>query len=260
VGSKLIRVLCGLALLAGVRLGVAAAPCVAAEVKVAVAANFSAPLDEIAKAFTKATGHTLAISAGSTGKLSAQILNGAPFEVLLAADAEHPAQLEKAGAAVAGSRFTYARGRLVLWSAKPGLVDADGKVLAGGAFRHLAIANPQLAPYGKAAQECLTRLHLWEKLQPLLVQGEDIGQTYEFVASGAADLGFIALSQMRAGLAKGGPKGSFWMVPESSYSPIEQQAVMLVKGRVNPAAARFLRFLQGAEAHAVLQDFGYRLP
>ena len=258
--SKLVRVWCGLALAAGVWLGVAAAPGAAAEVKVAVAANFSAPLDEIAKAFTKATGNTLAISAGSTGKLSAQILNGAPFEVLLAADASHPAQLEKLGAAVAGSRFTYARGRLVLWSARPDLVDAEGKVLAGGGFHHLAIANPQLAPYGLAAQETLTKLNLWEKLQPLLVQGEDIGQTYEFVASGAAELGFVALSQVRAGLAKGGPKGSLWMVPESSYSPIEQQAVLLKKGAPNPAAAQLMRFLKGPEVRAVLQDFGYRLP
>jgi molybdate transport system substrate-binding protein len=229
-------------------------------VQVAVAANFAAPLDLIAAAFRKDSGHPLAISSGSTGKLAAQIENGAPFEVLLAADAEHPAQLEKRGSAVAGSRFTYARGRLALWSADPALVDADGKVLAGGRFHHLAIANPQLAPYGAAAQQALTALGLWQKLTPLLVQGEDIGQAYQFVASRAADLGFVALSQVRGGIVSGQPKGSVWLVPETLYKPIEQQAVLLPKGAADPAARALLEFLKGQETRAVLERFGYGLP
>jgi molybdate transport system substrate-binding protein len=230
------------------------------EVKVAVAANFAAPLDLIGAAFLKASGHPLAVSSGSTGKLAAQIENGAPFEILLAADAERPALLEKHGSAVAGSRFTYARGRLALWSADPALVDADGKVLSSGRFRHLALANPKLAPYGAAAQQALTGLGLWQKLAPLVVQGEDIGQAYQFVATGSAELGFVALSQVRAGIAAGQPKGSLWLVPESRYQPIEQQAVLLVKGKDDPAARALLDFLKGPETRAVLERFGYGLP
>lgn len=245
---------------AGSALAAGSGPPAGAEVKVAVAANFAAPLDLIAAAFLKASGHPLAISSGSTGKLAAQIENGAPFEVLLAADAERPAQLEKRGSAVAGSRFTYARGRLALWSADPALVDAFGKVLAAGRFRHLALANPKLAPYGAAAQQVLTGLHLWEKLAPVLVQGEDIGQAYQFVATGSAELGFVALSQVRAGIAAGQPKGSLWLVPEASYAPIEQQAVLLVKGKANPGAQALLDFLKGPETRAVLERFGYGLP
>jgi molybdate transport system substrate-binding protein len=237
-----------------------AAPLGAAEVQVAVAANFAAPLAEIGRAFEQATGHRLAVSAGSTGKLVAQIANGAPFEVLLAADAERPQRLEQEGRAVAGSRFTYARGRLALWSADPGLVDAEGKVLAGGRFRHLAIANPKLAPYGEAAEQVLAGLGLLERLTPLLVEGEDIGQTYQFVASGAAELGFVALSQVRAGAAGGQPRGSLWIVPEKRYRPIEQQAVLLARGKDSVAARAFLRFLRGAQARAILERFGYALP
>ncbi len=237
-----------------------AAPPPGAEVKVAVAANFAAPLDLIAAAFLKASGHPLAISSGSTGKLAAQIENGAPFEVLLAADAERPALLEKHGSAVAGSRFTYARGRLALWSADPALVDAEGKVLSSGRFRHLALANPKLAPYGAAAQHVLAGLGLWQKLAPRLVQGEDIGQAYQFVATGSAELGFVALSQVRAGIAAGQPKGSLWLVPEASYQPIDQQAVLLVKGKDSPGARALLDFLKGPATRAVLERFGYGLP
>jgi molybdate transport system substrate-binding protein len=252
------------ALLAGASTASAAAPPTAAaagsEVKVAVAANFTAALDEIGAAFLKASGNRLAVSSGSTGKLAAQIGNGAPFEVLLAADAERPALLEKSGSAVGGSRFTYALGRLALWSANPTLVDAQGNVLGAGGFRHLAIASPKLAPYGAAAEEALTNLGLLQKLTPLIVQGEDIGQTYQFVGSGAAELGFVALSQVRAGIASGQPAGSLWVVPEKLYKPIEQQAVLLVKGKANPAAQAFLDFLKGPETRAVLERFGYGLP
>jgi molybdate transport system substrate-binding protein len=247
----------GLALLG---LGAAPRPLAAAEVRVAVAANFAAPLDEIGRAFEKATGNHLLVSAGSTGKLAAQIQNGAPFEVLLAADAERPAALEKDGTAVAGSRFTYARGRLVLWSADPALVDPAGKVLASGRFRHLAIANPALAPYGLAAQQALTALGLWQKLTPLLVQGEDIGQTFQFVASRAAELGFVALSQALAAGSSGQPKGSMWVVPEDLHQPIAQQAVLLAKGRGNPAAQALLDFLKGPETRGILVRLGYAAP
>jgi len=241
----------------------AAAAATKAEVRVAVAANFIAACEKIGRAFEKRSGHRVAITSGSTGKLAAQIQNGAPFDVLLAADAERAALLEKDGTAVAGSRFTYARGRLVLWSSDPALVDGAGKVLADGRFRHLAIANPKLAPYGAAAEEVLSGLGLWQRLSPRLVQGEDIGQTYQFVASGAAELGFVALSQLRAaaGGADGGTiKGSHWVVPEASYRPIDQQAVLLAGARDNPAARAFLDFLKGGEARAVIERYGYSLP
>ena len=250
----------GAAIAAGPAAGLVAA---SAEVRVAVAANFTAPCEEIARAFERRSGHRVVVSAGSTGKLAAQIENGAPFDVLLAADAERPALLEKRGAAVAGSRFTYARGRLVLWSPDPALVDGAGKVLADGRFRHLAIANPSLAPYGAAAEQVLSDRGLWQRLRPRLVQGEDISQTYQFVASGAAELGFVALSQLRAaarGAAGGQVKGSMWVVPEASYRPIDQQAVLLVGAWGNPAARAFLDFLKGGEARAVIERFGYGLP
>jgi molybdate transport system substrate-binding protein len=229
----------------------------AAEVSVAVAANFTAPLDKLAAAFEKASGHHLVISSGSSGKLYLQITAGAPFEVMLSADSERPLRLEKEGAAVAGSRFTYAIGKLVLWSRDPGLVDPAGAVLAGNRFRHLAIPNPGLAPYGAAARQVLQGLDLWQKLAPRLVQGEDIGQTWQFVATGNAELGFVALSQVRAA---GKPQGSLWIVPAERYNPIEQQAVLLARGKDDPAARAFLDFLRSAPARALIQDFGYGLP
>jgi len=232
-------------------------PAKAAEVAVAVAANFTAPLDKLAAAFEKTSGHHLVISSGSSGKLYVQITAGAPFEVMLSADAERPLRLEKEGAAVAGSRFTYAIGKLVLWSRDPGLVDPAGAVLASSRFRHLAIPNPETAPYGAAARQVLQGLDLWQKLAPRLVQGEDIGQTYQFVATGNAELGFVALSQIRAA---GKPQGSLWIVPSERYRPIEQQAVLLTRGKDNPAARAFLEFLRGAAARALIQEFGYGLP
>jgi molybdate transport system substrate-binding protein len=232
-------------------------PAKAAEVSVAVAANFTAPLDRLGAAFEKVSGHHLLISSGSSGKLYVQITTGAPFEVLLSADAERPMRLEKEGAAVAGTRFTYALGKLVLWSSDPGLVDPAGAVLAGSRFRHLAIPNPELAPYGAAARQVLQGLDLWQKLAPRLVQGEDIGQTYQFVATGSAELGFVALSQVRAA---GKPQGSLWLVPADRYRPIEQQAVLLTRGKDNPAARAFLDFLRSAPARTLIQDFGYGLP
>ena len=227
----------------------------AAEVRVAVAANFATPLKDIGAEFEKATGHHLLVSSGATGKLSTQIENGAPFDVLLAADTEHPAKLEAAKLGVAGSRFTYGVGRLVLWSVEADRVDGEGKVLAAGKFAHLAIANPKTAPYGTAAQQALQKLNLWDTVQPKIVQGEDIGQTYQFAVSGAAELAFVALSQVTM---PGSPmKGSLWRVPESLYAPIEQQAVLLAAAKDNAAARAFLDYLKGAAAKAIIARYGY---
>jgi molybdate transport system substrate-binding protein len=251
------RLAVGVVLYALAIAAIAASAASSAEVSVAVAANFSGPLDKLAAAFEKETGHHLLISSGSSGKLYVQIKAGAPFEVMLSADSERPLRLEKEGAAVAGSRFTYAIGRLVLWSKEPGLVDSAGAVLAGGGFRHLAVPSPENAPYGAAARQVLQGMDLWQKLAPRIVQGEDIGQTYQFVATGNAELGFVALSQIRAA---GKPQGSLWIVPAERYRPIEQQAVLLARGKDDPAARAFLEFLRSAPARALIQEFGYGLP
>jgi molybdate transport system substrate-binding protein len=228
------------------------------EVQVAVAANFTAPAKRIAVDFEKDTGRKALLSFGATGKFYAQIKNGAPFEVLLAADDSTPAKLEEEGAAVRGSRFTYAIGSLVLWSAKPGLVDDQGEVLKKGDFRHLAIANPKTAPYGVAATETLKALGLLEALQPKLVQGENIAQTHQFVVSGNAELGFVALSQvMEDGKLT---SGSAWAIPETLHEPIRQDAVLLNAGTGRPAAEAWLDYLKGEKAWAVIRAFGYTLP
>jgi molybdate transport system substrate-binding protein len=227
------------------------------EVQVAVAANFTAPAKLIAAEFEKDTGHKAALAFGATGKFYAQIKNGAPFEVLLAADDTTPAKLEEEGAAVRGSRFTYSIGKLVLWSAKPGFVDDQGKVLKKGDFRHLAIANPKTAPYGVAAIETLTALKLRETLEPKFVQGENIAQTHQFVVSGNAELGFVALSQvMEDGKLT---SGSAWVVPERLHKPIRQGAVLLNTGSGKPAAEAWLAYLKGEKARAVIKRFGYDL-
>ena len=227
----------------------------AGEVSVAVAANFSAPMQKIAQAFEQQTGHKALLSFGSTGAFYAQIRNGAPFQLLLAADDETPLRLEQEGLAVAGSRFTYAIGRLVLWSKQPGLVDGQGAVLRGGRFERLALANPRLAPYGTAAQETLTKLGLLAALRPRIVQGENIGQTYQFVASENAELGFIALSQV---IADGRiAQGSAWIVPADLHAPLRQDAVLLAPGREQPAVQALLAFLKGETARAVIRSFGY---
>ena len=228
---------------------------IAEEVSVAVAANFTAPMQVIAADFEKDTGHKALLAFGATGKFYAQIKNGAPFDVLLAADDETPARLEKENAAIAGSRFTYAIGTLVLWSAKPGYVDGQGEVLRKGDFARLAIANPKLAPYGQAATEVMAALKVSETLTPKLVQGENIAQTFQFVSTGNAELGFVALSQiMKDGKVS---EGSAWIVPANLYQSIRQDAVLLTPGRDNPAAAALLRYLQGEKARAVIHSFGY---
>lgn len=233
------------------------APAHAAELSVAVAANFTAPMQKIAEAFEKETGHKLVLSYGSTGKFYAQIKNGAPFEVLFAADDETPARLEQEGQSVAGTRFTYAIGKLVLWSKQPGLVDEQGEVLRTGAFERIALADPRLAPYGAAAMQTLSKLGLADALGSKFVQGENIGQAYQFVATQNAPLGFVALSQV---FAEGRlTEGSAWMVPETLYEPIRQDAIILARGKDNPAAPELMRYLRGDAAKAIIRSYGYGL-
>ena len=233
----------------------AAATAQADTVTVAVAANFAGPMARIAEGFTAATGHTVKTSAGPTGKFYTQIIQGAPFEVLIAADDETPKKLIAEGHAVAGSNFTYAIGVLVLWSAQPGLVDDQGTVLASGKFNKLAVANPKLAPYGAAAVQVIQARGLTDTLAPKLVTGESIAQTYQFVFTGNAELGFVALSQV---VVPGKPvTGSFWRVPSHLHAQIRQDAVLLKNGEKNPAAAALLAYLQSPAAKAVMQSYGY---
>ncbi len=227
------------------------------EVSVAVAANFSAPMQKIAADFEKATGHKAQLVFGSTGKFYAQIKAGAPFQMLLAADDETPARLVKEGDGVAGSRFTYAIGKLVLWSPKPGYVDDKGEVLKSGSFAHLAIANPKLAPYGLAATETMQALGLSSALQSRLVTAESISQALQFVVSGNAELGFIAYSQIH----KDGRliDGSYWIVPSKYHSPIRQDLVVLEKGQGSAAVAALAGYLKSDAAKAVIKSYGYDL-
>jgi molybdate transport system substrate-binding protein len=227
----------------------------AAEVNVAVAANFTAPMKEIAAAFEKETGHKAVLSFGASGKFYAQIKSGAPFHLFLAADEEKPAQLEKEGLAVAGTRFTYAIGRLVLWSAKAGFVDPMGEVLGKGRYERIAIANPKLAPYGAAAMEVLAKKGLLAAVTPKIVQGENISQTYQFVGTGNAELGFVALSQV----VKDGKvtSGSAWIVPVALHAPIRQDAVLLSAGKDNAAARALIDYLKREKARGIIRSYGY---
>ena len=225
------------------------------QLRVAVASNFRPAMLQLAERFEEDSGRELTLIFGSTGKHYAQIVNGAPFDAFLAADAERPLRLEREGHALPGNRFTYAVGRLVLWSPSADLVDDKGGVLRSDRFRHLAIANPLLAPYGAAAREVLLALGLWEALQARLVRGENIAQAYQFVASGNAELGFVAGAQLvtRGTVAA----GSSWEPPAALYAPIEQQAVLLSD---SPAAHAFAAFLQSEEARALIRAAGYDLP
>lgn len=229
----------------------------AAEVKVAVAANFTAPMQKIATAFEQDTGHRVVLASGSTGKFYTQITNGAPFEVLLAADDQTPARLGREGHAVPGTRYTYAIGRLVLWSRQAALVDDAGAVLRSANFQRLALANPKLAPYGAAAVEVIQGLGLMAALAPKFVQGENIAQAYQFAATGNAELGFVALSQVWAdGKLKA---GSAWVVPASLHTALRQDAIVLKPGQDQPAAAALLAYLRGDKARAIIRSFGYDL-
>ncbi|MCB1768589.1 MAG: molybdate ABC transporter substrate-binding protein [Candidatus Competibacteraceae bacterium] len=244
-------------LLAGLALAVSGLATQAAEVPVAVAANFTAPMQKIAAEFEKDTGHKALLSFGATGKLYAQIKNGAPFQVFLAADDKTPAKLEIEGDTVPGSRFTYAIGTLVLWSVKPDLVDDQGDVLKKGKFQHLAITNPKTAPYGVAAVATLTKLGLFDTLQSKLVTGENVSQTYQFIFTGNAELGFIALSQVIVDGQMTG--GSAWIVPADLHEPIHQDAVILAKGQDQPAAQALVDYLKGEKAKAIIKSYGYAL-
>lgn len=227
------------------------------EVQVAVAANFTAPIQAIAKDFEKDTGHKLVASFGATGQFYAQIKNGAPFEVFLAADDSTPAKLEQEKQTVAGSRFTYAIGTLALWSAKPGYVDAQGEVLKTNDYKHLSIANPKTAPYGLAATQVLAKLNLTEATKGKLVEGQNITQAFQFVSTGNAELGFVALSQIyKDGKVE---NGSAWIVPSSLHDPIRQDAVILNNGKHNPAAKAFIDYLRGPKATAVIKSYGYQI-
>ena len=219
---------------------------------IAVAANFAKPVERLAEPFEVQSGHEIKVSTGSTGNLAAQIRNGAPFSVFLSADEERPAQLEAEGLAMAGTRFTYAVGRLVLWGPDPRWIAMDpADSLTNPELKHLAIANPMVAPYGRAAEETLTALGLWDAIQPKLVRGEDVAQTYQFVASGNAELGFVGLSQVID------RSGSRWEVPQDLYAPIRQQAVLLAPGKGNEAAKAFLDFLRSAPAREIVRSMGY---
>ena len=238
-------------------LGTVLASAQAAEVSVAVAANFTAPMNKIAAAFEQDTGHRALLAFGSTGKFYAQIKNGAPFQLLLAADQETPARLEQEGQTLAGSRFTYATGRLALWSKQSGFVDDKGEVLRKGGFEKIAIADPKLAPYGAAAVEVLDKLGLRQTLQPKIIQGENISMAYQWVSTGSAALGFVALSQI---MSDGKiAEGSAWVIPTTLHAALRQDAVALANSKDNAAAAALLAYLKGDKAKAIIRSFGYAL-
>lgn len=225
------------------------------EIRIAVASNFAGAIKAAVGLFEADSGHRVTLAFGSTGKHYAQIRNGAPFDAFFAADARRPELLEKESLAIAGSRFTYAVGKLVLWSPAMAYVDSQGKILKQGTFRHLAIANPELAPYGIAAREVLTEFGLWDKLERRLVRGENISQAFQFVASGNAELGFVAWSQLKRPGHE--VEGSFWDVPTRLYSPIEQQAILL---KDSDAGRAFMSFMRSEKAIRIIRDHGYETP
>ena len=230
----------------------------AEEVRVAVATNFQTTLKAIAADFERDTGHTTLVSSGSSGKFYAQIQHGAPFDVFFSADVERPKLLEEAGLAVSGSRFTYAIGRLTLWSSNANMLKHDGPtVLSNGQYTHVAIANPKTAPYGAAAEQTLRNLGLWNDVKERIVQGENIGQTFHFVFSENAQLGFVARAQAMDPKIR--QKGSRWDVPAGLHEPLRQQAVLLAHGQENAAAKAFLKYVQSAQARSIIEQFGYGL-
>lgn len=233
--------------------GVLAGRADADQVNVAVAANFTAPVKEIAAAFRQKTGHEAVLSFGSSGQFYTQITQDAPFGVFLSADQERPQKLADTGLAVPQSRFTYAIGKLVLWSKQSGYVNGEA-TLRSAAFAKLSICNPAAAPYGEAAVETMKSLKLYDALKPKFVEGADIMQAFQFVDTGNAEVGFVALSQLTGNVG-----GSRWVVPQTLYKPIRQDAVLLKKGASNKAAAAFLDFLKGPQAHAIIEKYGYAL-
>lgn len=248
--TVIIRALLALGLL------MAAGTALAGEVRLAIAANFHDAAERLAAQFSETTGHGTRISYGSTGKLYAQVLHGAPFDVFLAADQERPRLMEQNGSGVPGTRFTYAVGKLVLWSPGAEAFGDPKAFLQTGAFRHLAIANPKTAPYGLAARQTLQHLGLWATLENRLVMGESVAQTFQFVATGNAGAGFVALAQLR----DDHEGGALWEVPGTHHDPIEQQAILLDRGRGNPAATAWLEFLASGEAQDIIRQYGYDIP
>jgi len=240
--------------LIGMALAFGAGAARAAETQVAVAANFTEPAKEIATAFKAATGHTATLSFGSSGQFYAQMAHGAPYEVFLSADADRPLAAERDGLGVTGTRFTYAVGRLVLYSKTAGLVDGAGAVLGSGRFTKLSIADPTAAPYGVAAVQTMQKLGVYGAVKPKVVMGTSITQAYQFVDTGAAELGFVALSQV---IHVAG--GSRWLVPAADHAPIAQQAILLYPGQSNAAAKAFLAFLKGPQAVAIIRKYGYQV-
>ncbi len=228
-----------------------------AQAQVAVAANFAEPIKAIAAVLQKTTGHTIKVTLGATGKLYAQIKNGAPFDVLLSADTATPEKLEKEGLGQPGSRFTYATGKLVLWSAKVGRVDDKGQVLKAADLGKVSFANPKVAPYGAATVQTIDKLGLTAALTPKLVQGESIGQTYTFASTGNADVGFVAMSQvLEGGRLK---SGSMWVVPQELYSPIRQDAVLMQTSASNEAAQELMKLLKSPNIKDLIRSYGYEL-
>lgn len=238
----------------GAAVTLAAAPALAADAQVAVAANFTEPAKEIAAAFKAKTGHTATLSFGASGQFYTQMAHGAPYEVFLSADAERPKKAEDEGLAVKGTRYTYAFGRLVLYSKTPGLVDVKGAVLKSDRFAKLAVADPTAAPYGAAAIQTMRKLGVYDALASRIVRGSSITQAYQYVATGNAELGFVALSQVIDE-----PGGSRWVVPAADHAPIEQQAVLLKTGEKNPAARAFVTFLKSPAAIAIIKRYGYEV-
>lgn len=231
----------------------------AATTLAAVASDFTKPMKEIITAFEKATGHSAKTSYGSSGKFFTQIQNGAPFEVYLSANEKYPQELEKSGFAVPNSQFTYAIGKLALWSAKPDFVDQQGAVLQAANFKHIAIADPAHAPYGVVAEDVMQQLGVLEKLRPLFVMGENIAQTFQFVSTGNAELGFVGLAQVIDPDSGKIGSGSGWIIPGNMHRPFCQTAQLLSKGAENPAATALLAFLKSPEALAIIKKYGFDL-
>lgn len=239
-------------------LSLVSTPVLAAEISAAVASNFAAPMERIVALFQKETGHTVKVTLGASGKLYAQIKGGASFDLLLSADEEIPKRLMQEELALGATRFVYATGRLVLWSAQPGLIDDKATVLNSGNFDRLSIANPSFSPYGMAAKETLEKLTMWNAMQRKLKKGEDVAQTYQLVATEKSDLALIALSQvMRLGKVAA---GSWWLVPHELHKPIRQSAVLLKGAKERDIAQEFLALLKSEKARVVMRGFGYEFP
>lgn len=234
----------------------AVTPALAEQVLVAVAANFVPPFREIAMDFEKATGHSVQVAAGSSGNFYSQIKNGAPFDVFFSADAERPKLLDDEGLGVKDTRFTYAIGRLVLWSPNADLIKGE-ETLRSKQYKRLAMASPKTAPYGVAAMQALQKLALWDSVQPQIVMGESLGQTMGFIQSGNAQLGFVALSQVLDPKIKG--KGSRWDVPNNLHDPIKQDVILLTTGKENSGAKALLEFMGGPQAKTIIKRYGYEL-